>query len=51
MKTIAYICFLLLKLRYKFSISGFDKIEAGKQYLIFPNHQALIDPQIVYSIV
>jgi len=51
MKIISYLYFLLLKLRYKFNIIWFDEIDKNKQYVIFPNHQALVDPQIVVSLI
>lgn len=51
MKIIAFIYFNILKLRYKFNIKWIEHIENWKQYVIFPNHQALVDPQIVYAIL
>ncbi|MBS8122166.1 AMP-binding protein [Candidatus Vampirococcus lugosii] len=50
-KLISIIYFFILRLRYKFDISGLEKIEKNKQYIILPNHQALVDPQIVVSLV
>lgn len=51
MKLFAFLYFLILKLRYKFNISWFDMIDSNKKYIIFPNHQALVDPQIVVSLL
>ena len=51
MKIFAIIYFNLLKLRYNFEISWLDLIKKDKKYLIFPNHQALVDPQIVVSLL
>lgn len=50
-KLISIIYFFILRLRYKFDISWLEKIEKNKQYIILPNHQALVDPQIVVSLV
>ncbi len=51
MKLFAFIYFLLLKLRYRFNISWFNEIDSKKRYVVFPNHQALVDPQIVVSLL
>jgi acyl-CoA synthetase (AMP-forming)/AMP-acid ligase II/acyl carrier protein len=51
MKILSFIYFLLLKLRYKIKIEWFEKIDKNKKYLVFPNHEALVDPQIVFSLV
>lgn len=51
MKIIANLYFLILKLRYKFNVKWFEKIDSKKQYIVFPNHQALVDPQIVFSLI
>jgi 1-acyl-sn-glycerol-3-phosphate acyltransferase len=51
MKILSFIYFLILKLRYKFEIIGLEKIDKNKKYLVFPNHEALVDPQIVFSLI
>ena len=51
MKILSFLYFLLLKLRYNFIIKWIENIDKNKKYLVFPNHQALVDPQIVVSIV
>lgn len=51
MKLFSKIYFALLKLRYKFEIIWFDKIDKNKQYVIFPNHEAIVDPQIVFTLL
>ena len=51
MKLAAFLYFLVLKTRYRFTIEWFEDIDSKKQYLVMPNHQALVDPQIVFSIV
>lgn len=51
MKTLASFYFLLLKLRYKFEIIWLDTIDKNKKYVLLPNHQALVDPQIVVSLL
>ncbi|PID29160.1 MAG: hypothetical protein CR982_03565 [Candidatus Cloacimonadota bacterium] len=40
----------LLKLRYRIKIVGLDKIEDKKSLLFLPNHPALIDPLILFSL-
>ncbi len=39
----------LLSLRYKVEIKGLDILNKEGSYLILPNHQALVDPQIMVS--
>lgn len=51
MKLFALMYFSLLRLRYKFQITWFDNIDSKKKYIVFPNHQALVDPQIVVSLL
>lgn len=51
MKFFAYLYYYLLQLRYNFHISWYENIDSQKHYIIFPNHQALVDPQIVVSII
>lgn len=51
MKLLSFLYFQILKLRYKFNISWLEKIDKNKQYLVFPNHQALVDPQIIVSLI
>lgn len=38
-----------LSLRYRVDITGLDLLNKDGSYLILPNHQALVDPQIVVS--
>ncbi|MGE4443960.1 MAG: AMP-binding protein [Candidatus Altimarinota bacterium] len=51
MKLFAYLYSFLLKLRYDISIIGIENIKKNTQYIILPNHQALVDPQIIGSIL
>lgn len=51
MKIFAYLYSFLLKLRYDISIEWIDNIKKNTQYIILPNHQALVDPQIIGSII
>ena len=38
----------LLRIRYRVSIKGKEKIDATKTHLFLPNHQAVIDPIILF---
>lgn len=49
MKLIAIIYNLILRLRYKIIIKWLENLDKNSQYIILPNHQALVDPQIVVS--
>lgn len=40
---------LFLSLRYKVKITGLENFKDGVNYLIMPNHQAVVDPMIIYS--
>lgn len=51
MKLFAYLYSFLLKLRYDISIIWIENIKKNTQYIILPNHQALVDPQIIGSIL
>lgn len=51
MKLFSYFYFLLLKLRYTFHIKWLENIDPTKHTIVFPNHQALVDPQIVMSLL
>jgi len=51
MKIFSFFYLLLLRLRYDITVTGLEQIDPKKQYLIFPNHQALVDPQIVVGIL
>jgi acyl carrier protein len=42
---------LLLSLRYRISVTGLDKLQAGQSTLFLPNHPALIDPLIVMALL
>lgn len=39
----------LLSLRYRVKIKGLENIDPKKTYLIIPNHQAVVDPMLLYS--
>jgi len=43
--------FFLICLRYDIVVTGMENIDPKKNYLIFPNHQALIDPQILVGVL
>ncbi len=49
MSIIVAIFRFFLSLRYKVEIKGLDVLKKDNSYLILPNHQALIDPQILGS--
>jgi 1-acyl-sn-glycerol-3-phosphate acyltransferase len=49
MKFIATICRLLLSLRYRIVIKESDLLSSSSPKLILPNHQALVDPIIIFS--
>jgi len=51
MKIFAFFYFLLLKLRYSFEVVGIENIKQKQQYIVLPNHQALVDPQIVGAVL
>lgn len=44
-----YTGYSLLKLRYRVKITGLDIIDPTKTYLIIPNHQAVVDPMLLYG--
>ncbi|MFC1770471.1 AMP-binding protein [Candidatus Margulisiibacteriota bacterium] len=46
-----FITFFILKLRYKITIKGLDKIKERKSILFLANHPALIDPVLLYSVL
>ncbi len=48
-KILAFKIRLLLRLRYRISISGSEVIQNHSPVLFLPNHQALIDPIILFS--
>lgn len=39
----------VLHLRYKVTVKGLENIDPNKTYLILPNHQAVVDPVILFS--
>ncbi len=39
----------ILRLRYKIEVHGREVMDSTKNYLVLPNHSAIIDPVIVYS--
>lgn len=39
----------ILKLRYDIKTDGLEKLDKSKTYLFIPNHQAVIDPIILFS--
>jgi acyl-CoA synthetase (AMP-forming)/AMP-acid ligase II/MFS family permease/acyl carrier protein len=39
-----------LSLRYRITVKGLDAVPAGGALLVMPNHPALIDPLIIYSL-
>jgi long-chain-fatty-acid--[acyl-carrier-protein] ligase len=47
-KTILAIYRFLLSLRYNVEIKGIDVLKNSKSKFILPNHQALVDPQILF---
>jgi len=49
MKGIVFIYRLLLKIRYKIEISGVEVINKNYTKLFLPNHQAIVDPQIIFT--
>jgi long-chain-fatty-acid--[acyl-carrier-protein] ligase len=49
MKTLGYILRFLLSLRYKVEIKGQELLKQNGGALILPNHQALVDPQILIA--
>lgn len=49
MRLIAFIYRYLLSLRYKVEIKGADVLKSSGSKFILPNHQALVDPQILFS--
>ncbi len=52
-RLIGIISYLLLRLRYRIKVIGYEKIEAkkGESILFLPNHPALIDPVLTYSLL
>ena len=49
MKVIIAIFRFFLSLRYKVEIRGSEVLKSKQAKFILPNHQALVDPQIVYT--
>lgn len=49
MKILSFIYRILLSLRYKVEIKGSEVLKNNNSKLILPNHQALIDPQILVA--
>jgi len=49
MKFLAFLYRNLLSLRYNVKLIGIDNIEHNKPTLFLPNHQAIVDPQILFS--
>jgi 1-acyl-sn-glycerol-3-phosphate acyltransferase len=48
-KFIAFVIRLLLRIRYRVTLVGFEKIKTDSSLLFLPNHPALIDPVILVS--
>jgi len=51
MKLFCRFYYYLLCLRYDITVSGLEHVDPKKNFLIFPNHEALVDPQIVTAIL
>ena len=51
MKLIIAIYRFFLSLRYKVEIKGEELLKSDSAKLILPNHQALVDPQIIFSLI
>jgi long-chain-fatty-acid--[acyl-carrier-protein] ligase len=49
MKVLGYIVSFLLSLRYKIEVKGYELLKSNAGLLIMPNHQALVDPQILIA--
>ena len=49
MKTIAAIFRFFLSLRYRVELKGTELLKGNSAKLILPNHQALVDPQIMFT--
>lgn len=49
MKIIAFIIRFFLARRYTIQLKGIDVLQSNQAKFILPNHQALIDPIIIYS--
>ncbi len=47
MKTVALIFRYLFSLRYKVQVKGIELLNSNTQKLFLPNHQAIVDPQIL----
>ncbi len=49
MKVLGYIVSFLLSLRYKTEVKGYELLKSNTGVLIMPNHQALVDPQLLIA--
>ena len=51
MKLIALLYKLILSLRYKIHIKGTEVLKGDSPKFVLPNHQALVDPQILFAVM
>jgi len=49
MRMVQFMTFIVLKIIFRISIEGTDKIPKDKPVLLCPNHQSFIDPFIIYA--